>query len=85
MGCAWYRKVPYILEEKPKGYIIVPRQNQKRGQNRPVAVCTPIREAAIKIYCMHNPDFIGMEDVLARFILGMNIQPNSFYTPLNGR
>lgn len=78
MGRAWYRKVPYISEEKPKGYLVIPRQNQKTGQKQSVAVCIPIREAAIKIYSMNNPNFMiagsavqqDVDDIAAGFILG---------------
>jgi len=73
----WYHKVPYISEEKPKGYLVIPRQNKKSK-----TVCIPIRKAAIKIYCMNNPNLISMEDALERFILGGTV-PNIFYTPLN--
>ena len=78
MGCAWYRKIPYISEEKPKGYLVIPRQNKKAK-----AVCIPIRKAALKIYIMNNPNFVGMYDTLARFIF-RDTEVNNFYTPLNG-
>lgn len=68
MGLAWYRKVPYISEEKPKGYLVIPRQNQKTGQKQSEAVCIPIREAAIKIYGMYNPNFIIAGSAVGRYV-----------------
>lgn len=74
----WYRRIPYVTKDRPKGYLIIPRQNKKTGQNRPVEVCIPIRKAAIKIYCMNNPHLVlagydvgrDVEAVLIGYILG---------------
>ena len=74
----WYRRIPYVTKDRPKGYLIIPRQNKKTGQNRPVEVCIPIRKAAIKIYSMYNPNFIiagsaveqDVDAVAAGYILG---------------